>query len=64
NNMSEEQVRAIMATQIPRAARLAAADDIVSNEGGREQLRPQIARLHANYLAFSDRLSRLPRERL
>ncbi len=64
NNMTEQQVRAIMATQISRAARLAAADDVISNVGGREDLRPQIARLHANYLAFSERMSRLPRERL
>ena len=64
NNMSEEQVRAIMATQISRADRLAAADDVVRNDSGREQLRPQIALLHEKYLAFSDRLSRLPSERL
>jgi dephospho-CoA kinase len=64
NNMTEEQVRAIMATQISRAERLAAADDVVSNVGSREDLRPQIARLHANYLAFSERMSRLPMERL
>lgn len=64
NNMTEEQVRAIMATQISRAERLAAADDVVTNVGSREDLRPQIARLHANYLAFSERMSRLPMERL
>ena len=64
NNMPEEQVRAIMATQISRAERLAAADDVVRNDSGREQLRPQIALLHEKYLAFSDRLSRLPSERL
>ena len=64
NNMTEEQVRAIMATQVTRAERLAAADDVISNVGGREDLRPQIARLHANYLAFSERLSRLPSQRL
>ncbi|HEU4776810.1 MAG TPA: dephospho-CoA kinase [Telluria sp.] len=64
NNMTEQQVRAIMATQISRAERLAAADDVISNVGGREDLRPQIARLHANYLAFSERMSRLPMERL
>ncbi|SHH24412.1 dephospho-CoA kinase [Massilia sp. CF038] len=64
NNLSEEQVRAIMATQISRADRLAAADDVVRNDSGREQLRPQIALLHEKYLAFSDRLSRLPSERL
>lgn len=53
NNLSEQQVRAIMATQVSRAERLAAADDVISNDGGIEQLRPQIARLHAAYLLKS-----------
>lgn len=53
NNLSEQQVRAIMATQVSRAERLAAADDVISNDGGIEQLRPQIARLHATYLLKS-----------
>lgn len=64
NGLSEDQVRAIMATQITRAERLAAADDVVTNDGGIDELRPQIARLHEKYLAFSDTLSRLPMERL
>ncbi|MGZ8289113.1 MAG: dephospho-CoA kinase [Telluria sp.] len=64
NGMSEEQVRAIMATQVSRPVRLAAADDVVVNDGGLDDLRPQIARLHANYLGFSERKSELPLERL
>ena len=64
NGFTEQQVRAIMATQITRAERLAAADDVITNNGDRAALAPQIARLHAQYLAFSERLSRLPRERL
>jgi dephospho-CoA kinase len=64
NSLSEDQVRAIMATQVTRAERLAAADDVVTNDGGIDELRPQIARLHEKYMAFSDRLSRLPMERL
>jgi len=64
NGLSEDQVRAIMATQVTRAERLAAADDVVTNEGGIDELHPQIARLHEKYLAFSDTLSRLPMERL
>jgi dephospho-CoA kinase len=64
NGLSEAQVRAIMATQVTRAQRLAAADDVISNEGGIDALRPQIARLHAEYLVFSERMSRLPIERL
>jgi dephospho-CoA kinase len=64
NGLTEEQVRAIMASQVTRAARLAAADDIVVNDGDLATLGPQITRLHAQYLAFSERLSRLPSERL
>lgn len=64
NRLSEEQVRAIMATQASRAERLAAADDVIGNADGIAALEPQIARLHANYLAISERMSRLPMERL
>ena len=64
SGLSESEVRAIMAAQITRAARLAAADDVIVNNGDLDALRPQIARLHAQYLAFSERMSRLPRERL
>ena len=64
NGLSQSQVRAIMAAQVSRERRLAAADDVISNADGIEALRPQIARLHAQYLAFSERMSRLPRQRL
>ena len=64
NGLTEEQVRAIMATQVTRAERLAAADDVITNDGELAALQPQIALLHAQYLAFSERLSRLPSERL
>ena len=64
NGLTEAHVRAIMATQVTRAERLAAADDVIRNEGELDALRPQIALLHAQYLAFSASLSRLPCERL
>ena len=64
NGLTEEQVRAIMANQVTRAQRLAAADDVISNDGDVAALRPQIIRLHAQYLGFSEQLSRLPSERL
>jgi dephospho-CoA kinase len=64
NNLTEEQVRAIMATQVTRAERLAGADDVVTNDGELATLRPQIALLHAQYLAISERMSRLVMERL
>ena len=64
SGLTEEQVRAIMANQVTRAQRLAASDDVIDNNGDLASLRPQIALLHAQYLAFSERLSRLPPERL
>jgi dephospho-CoA kinase len=64
NGLSESQVRAIMAAQLSREQRLAAADDVITNAGAIDALRPQIARLHAQYLAFSERMSRLPSQRL
>lgn len=57
NNLSEAQVRAIMAAQVTRAQRLAAADDVVLNDDGLDALRPQVERLHAFYMAESRRLA-------
>jgi len=56
NGMPEAQVRAIMAAQVTRAQRLAAADDVVVNDAGLEALRPQVERLHAFYLEESRRI--------
>lgn len=49
SGLTEAQVRAIMATQANRAARLAAADDVVVNDGEPSALTPQVTRLHAFY---------------
>lgn len=49
NGMREEQVRAIMAAQVSRATRLAAADDVIVNDADSAALAPQVARLHALY---------------
>ena len=64
NNLPETQVRAIMAAQVSRAERLAAADDVIVNDGGIEALAPQIDRLHDLYLAFSKRTATIPSQRL
>jgi len=53
SNLSAEAVRAIMAAQISRQGRLAAADDVIDNDGGVHALRPQVERLHEQYLALS-----------
>ena len=48
--LSEEAVRAIMATQASRADRLAAADDVIENGGSLDSLRRQVGALHEKYL--------------
>lgn len=53
NNMTEQQVRAIMATQASREARLAAADDIIVNESDTAALIPQVQRLHDLYVSLA-----------
>jgi dephospho-CoA kinase len=57
SGLSEQQVRAIMKTQVARETRLAAADDVIVNEGDKEALLPQVERLHALYLALVQRKS-------
>ena len=51
--LSEAEVRAIMRGQLPRAERLAAADDVIDNHGSRDALRKQVAALHQKYLQFA-----------
>lgn len=53
SGISETDVRAIMQHQLPRAARLARADDTIRNENGLETLRTQVAALHAQYLSLA-----------
>jgi dephospho-CoA kinase len=64
NGLDEGQVRAIMAAQVTRAQRQAAADDIILNDDGLEALTPQVERLHAFYLDEAARLASQPNERL
>ena len=53
NQFSATQVEAIMATQATRAQRLAAADDVIVNDGHRDQVAAAVARLHDMYLALA-----------
>jgi len=53
SGLAPDQVRAIMATQVTRQQRLAAADDVIDNDDGLESLLPQVIRLHQQYLALS-----------
>lgn len=53
NHWQEAQVRAVMAAQASRSTRLAAADDVILNDGDIGALQSQVARLHAIYLRLS-----------
>lgn len=48
-----EQARAILAAQATRAARIAAADDVIRNDGDLHALRDRVAELHASYLELA-----------
>ncbi len=53
SGLPEAQVRAIMAAQVTRQQRLAAADDVISNEGDTVDLVPQVERLHSMYVSLA-----------
>jgi dephospho-CoA kinase len=53
SGVGEDAARAIMAAQLPRAERIARADDVLSNTGTIEDLRRDVAGLHARYLALA-----------
>jgi dephospho-CoA kinase len=64
NGLQEAQVKAIMAAQVTRQQRLAAADDVIVNDDGIAALAPQVEALHRVYMAISARMTRIPMERL
>jgi dephospho-CoA kinase len=51
--LSADEVRAIMASQMPRDARRARADDVLDNDGDISALRRQVGDLHVRYLALA-----------
>ena len=53
SGLSDAEVRAIIASQVSRAERRAAADDVIENRGTIDALRQQVAELHRKYLQFS-----------
>lgn len=53
SGLAAAQVRAIIANQATRAARLAAADDVIDNSGDFEQLRGAVEALHQRYLQLA-----------
>jgi dephospho-CoA kinase len=50
---SETEARALLAAQATRQARLAAADDVIVNDGETAALGPQVMALHRKYLALT-----------
>ena len=53
SQLSAEQVRAIMATQASREARLAVADDVIVNDQALDTLEQAVVALHQRYLALA-----------
>lgn len=47
---TREQAEAILKVQAPRATRLEAADDVISNDADVDSVQKQVAALHARYL--------------
>ncbi len=60
SGLTEAAVRSIMATQASRAERLAAADDVIGNDGSLPQMAASIEPLHQRYLALAGALTRPP----
>jgi len=62
NGFAREQVLAIMARQATREARLAAADDVIVNDGTtREALEQDVEALHARYVGLAKTHATQPR---
>lgn len=53
SGLTHDEVTAILATQVGRVERLAAADDVIVNTTSLEALRAEVATLHGRYQALS-----------
>lgn len=53
SGLSRDAVVKVLAAQATREARLAAADDIIDNDGPLDRLEPQVVRLHRTYLSLA-----------
>jgi dephospho-CoA kinase len=53
SGLARAEIEAIMTSQVSRAARLAAADDVVDNSGDPAGIGPQVDALHRRYLALA-----------
>ncbi|MBB3332657.1 dephospho-CoA kinase [Halomonas campaniensis] len=53
DDVDEAQARAIVAAQMPRAERLARADDVLDNGGSEDEMRRRVAELDRQYRALA-----------
>ena len=53
SGLAANEIERILAAQATRAERLAAADDVIENDGELAALAPQVMRLHLQYLEYS-----------
>ena len=54
SQLSASEVEAILATQVSREQRLAAADDVIDNNGSAQSLDDAVEKLHQSYLAMAN----------
>lgn len=53
SGLAEEEIRRIIAAQVPRGARVAAAHDVIDNSGSLDALHKQVRALHERYLELA-----------
>ena len=53
SGLAEAEIRRIIASQIQRESRLAAADDVIDNSGSIAAMQQQVRQLHERYLALA-----------
>jgi len=53
SGLAEDEIARIIGAQLPRAARLAAADDVIDNSGSLAALHKQVQALHRRYLQMA-----------
>jgi len=53
SGLADDEILRIIGAQMPREARLAAADDVIDNSGSLDALHKQVRSLHARYLEMA-----------
>lgn len=53
SGLAPDEIARILATQVSRTERLAAADDVIDNSAEQQGLRPQVEQLHQTYLELA-----------